>query len=118
MRQIEIVTQDAYGSEPQGARERRHHVRAAAALEAQVMDRQSYKRIQGVTANVSAGGCFIQSPDSFAPGTAVQLVLAFGRRRFQCIAMVAHLSEGIGMGLSFPRFNALDWLTEPTKPTG
>ena len=119
MRPIEIGAQNNYDrSGPQGSHDRRRHARDVVALDAELVDRQSGKRIRGVTANISTGGCFIQSPDPLAHGRSVQLALAFGKRRFQCSAMVAHLCVGIGMGLSFPEFNALDWLTHPHKPTG
>jgi PilZ domain len=115
MRLIEIATQT---QQAPGVHDRRRHVRSATALNAEVVDRQSGRRIHGVTANISVGGCFIQSSDPLALGTAVRLVLAFGNRRFHCSAIVAHLSAGIGMGLSFPRFDALEWLTQSSKTAG
>ena len=95
--------------------ERRRDVRTGARLVAEIVDRESGKLIRGVTANVSVGGCFVEARDSFAPGTTVQLALAGWERRFQCKARVVHLCAGIGMGLNFPRFNALGWLTKSPR---
>jgi PilZ domain len=83
--------------------------------DAELISLQSGKRIQGVTSNISIGGCYVQSSEPFPPGETIQLILRFEGRMLQCNAMVTHMCPGIGMGLSFPKFNALGWLTQPGR---
>ena len=61
----------------------------------------SGKEIWGETTNLSRGGCFVRTRQSFPQGTLLLIEISNQRLRFVTDARVAYALEREGMGLSF-----------------
>ena len=86
--------------------ERRQYTRYpfTAALEA--FEPASQTRIQGRTADLSRGGCYVDTMNPFPAQTRVKMRITKDQRSFQGQATVVYSVAGMGMGLRF----------EPTEP--
>ena len=96
--------------------ERRTSARLGVIVQADIEEPVSQRRIQGQTANVSVGGCFVEASESLMPGSIVKLVLGSETRKLHCNARVVHSTES-GMGFCFAKFDAWKWLAQGHRST-
>lgn len=101
--------------------ERRRLPRYPLVAKAEVTDLRTNARIEGRCANLSGGGCYIETPKTFPGQTAVRVAIWEAGRRFETQANVVFDQSGIGMGLMFTEIRSLDrerlhaWLAELSK---
>jgi hypothetical protein len=55
----------------------------------------------GRVKDLSFGGCYIAIPEPFPEGSELSVRITTERETFQCHAVVARATYGIGMGISF-----------------
>src|SRR5262245_20409297 len=91
--------------------DRRQHPRLRVELPVELTDPRSNKRVTGTATNISAGGCYVETSDTFPCGTAVELLLIFPARVFRCDAYVTYALL-YGMGVAFIEINLLEWFEQ------
>lgn len=90
-------------SAPQKAsvRDRRYAIRYPFAADTIVLDLESGVRSEGVTSDLSLGGCFICTSKPFAVKTRARVTLTYKGESVEALAMVRIVKPRIGMGLEF-----------------
>jgi hypothetical protein len=82
-------------------RDRRYAIRFPFAADAEVLDLESGSRSDGVTSDISLGGCFVCTSKPLAVKSRARVTL---KRKGECVealAMVRIVKPRIGMGLEF-----------------
>ena len=81
--------------------ERRQYTRYPFTGTVEAFEPESQTRIQGRTADLSEGGCYIDSMSPFAAQTRVKVRITREKRSFESQATVVYSVAGMGMGLHF-----------------
>lgn len=81
--------------------ERRQHVRYSFTASMEAFEPDSQTRIQGRTADLSAGGCYVDTMNPFPTQTRLNVRITRGTGSFQTQATVVYSATGMGMGLRF-----------------
>jgi hypothetical protein len=84
-----------------GVRDRRYAIRFPFAADVELIDMESGARVDGVTSDLSLGGCFICTSKPLPIGTRVRLTLSRKGQTIDALAMVRILKPRIGMGVEF-----------------
>jgi len=100
--------------------ERRRHTRFPASVSAEVIDTKSRARVTGRATDLGAGGCYMDTLNTFPGGTQVEVFLRCEGRTFHCHAIVTYTVSrgGVGMGLAFTETapdqeaSLLDWVKQ------
>jgi hypothetical protein len=82
-------------------RDRRYAIRFPFAADAEVLDLESGSRSDGVTSDISLGGCFICTSKPLAVKSRASVTLTRKGESVQALAMVRIVKPRIGMGLEF-----------------
>lgn len=69
--------------------------------EVEVVDIQSVMRLRARLADISRNGCYVDTINPFAKGSAVTLTITRGNVSFKTQAKVVYSNAGMGMGLLF-----------------
>jgi PilZ domain len=81
--------------------DRRNHPRYAFQAHIQVTDAHSRDRIDSTVRDLSQRGCFANTPNPFALGTNVEVIITRSSKSFAAIARAVYNDPGKGMGLMF-----------------
>lgn len=123
MKREEIVRQEALPEPgPQAIAEeadKRRHARIPVSVTAEVIEAKTHARVAGRATDLGVGGCYVDTMNTFAEGSEVDVILQWRGRTLQLRALVSYAINGssIGMGLAFTGTSAdqgvtlLDWLT-------
>ena len=84
-----------------GVRDRRYTIRYPFAADAELLDLESGTRIEGVTSDISLGGCFICASKPFPLGTRTRITLTRKEQLVEALAVVRIVKPRIGMGVEF-----------------
>jgi len=101
-----------------GVRDRRYTLRYPFAADAQVFDLETGKVADGVTSDISMGGCFICTSKPLPVGTRGRLTLTRKGQAMEAMVVVRIVKPRIGMGLEFVDIDAssnsvmLRWLEQ------
>ena len=82
-------------------RDRRYAIRYPFAADAVVLDLESGARSEGITSDISLGGCFVCTSKPLAVKSRVRVTLNRKTESVQALAMVRIVKPRIGMGLEF-----------------
>jgi hypothetical protein len=82
-------------------RDRRYAIRFPFAADADVLDLESGSHSDGVTSDISLGGCFVCTSKPLAVKSRARVTLARKGESVQALAMVRIVKPRIGMGLEF-----------------
>jgi PilZ domain len=82
-------------------RDRRYAIRYPFAADAEVLDLESGSRSEGVTSDLSLGGCFLCTSKPLAVRSRTRVTLTRKGESVQALAMVRIVKPKIGMGLEF-----------------
>ncbi|HEY2547756.1 MAG TPA: PilZ domain-containing protein [Candidatus Acidoferrum sp.] len=82
-------------------RDRRYAIRYPFAADAEVLDLESGARSEGVTSDISLGGCFVCTSKPLAVKSRARVTLTRKGETVQALAMVRIVKPRIGMGLEF-----------------
>lgn len=92
-------------------RDRRYAIRYPFAADAEVLDLESGTRSEGVTSDLSLGGCFVCTSKPLAVKSRTRVTLRRKNESVEALAMVRIVKPRIGMGLEFidlePNFVAI-----------
>ena len=84
-----------------GVRDRRYAIRFPFAADVDLIDMESGARADGVTSDISMGGCFVCTSKPFPVTTRVRITLTRKTQRIDALAVVRILKPRIGMGIEF-----------------
>jgi len=82
-------------------RDRRYAIRHPFAADAMFLDLETGKSADGVTSDLSMGGCFVCTSKPLAAGCRVRLTLRRKEQVVETLAVVRVLKPRVGMGLEF-----------------
>jgi hypothetical protein len=82
-------------------RDRRYAIRYPFAADADVLDLESGARADGVTSDISLGGCFICTSKPLSVKSRTRVTLTYKSQTVEALAMVRIVKPRIGMGLEF-----------------
>ena len=97
-------------------RDRRYAIRYPFAADAEMLDLETGSRSDGVTSDLSLGGCFVCTSRPLAVRARVRLTLRRKDQKVEMLASVRVVKPRIGMGLEFLDLDAesnttlLGWL--------
>ncbi len=98
--------------------ERRRHLRYSFTATVEAFEPESQTRIHGRTADLSAGGCYVDIMSPLPAQTRLKVRITREARSFECHATVVYSVTGMGMGLRFDTIDAQQlpvlktWLAE------
>jgi len=95
---LDINVED--GVEPNHV-ERRNHPRYAFSASVEALEAKSRTRIQGRTADLSQGGCYVDTISPFPVETTIKLRVMSENRSLDIPAKVVYALPGMGMGVMF-----------------
>jgi hypothetical protein len=81
--------------------EQRKSVRVPFTATAEILDISSHARVMGRLADLSSGGCYIDTISPLAAGAAVRVSLTRDAEEFTAKAIVKYALPSMGMGLTF-----------------
>ena len=82
-------------------RDRRYAIRYPFAADAEVLDLESGSRSEGITSDLSLGGCFVCTSKPLAVKPRARVTLKRKGESVEALAMVRIVKPRIGMGLEF-----------------
>jgi hypothetical protein len=91
--------------------ERRRHPRYPFTGTLEAFEPESQTRIQGRTADLSEGGCYVDTLVAFPAQTRVKVRITRDKRSFESPAIVVYSVTGLGMGLRFESTDPQQLLT-------
>jgi PilZ domain len=89
------------GSRPLLVRDRRYAIRHPFAADATFLDLESGSSAEGVTSDLSMGGCFVCTSRPLAAGCRMRLTLRRKAETVQALAVVRIFKPKVGMGVEF-----------------
>jgi len=81
--------------------EHRANARFPFTATAEVIELRSKAKVAGRTSDLSLGGCYVDTINTFPVGTPVTLRLTYAGRTFQVQSAVVYAHAGMGMGIAF-----------------
>jgi hypothetical protein len=88
-------------SQKKDARDRRAGTRYPFTASADVFEPRSNLQVTGRCSDLSAGGCYVDTPSPLSVGATVKIRIAHENREFEAAGVVAYAHVRMGMGLSF-----------------
>jgi hypothetical protein len=82
-------------------RDRRYAIRYPFAADVEVLDLESGSRGDGVTSDLSLGGCFVCTSKPFPVGARVRIILKRKDQAVEAVGVVRIVKPRIGMGVEF-----------------
>jgi c-di-GMP-binding flagellar brake protein YcgR len=89
------------GAKESGVRNRRYSIRHPFAAEAEMLELKSGSRVNGVTSDLSLGGCFVCARHTLDVGARVRGTLTREGQQVKMFAVVRVVKPQVGMGLEF-----------------
>jgi len=89
------------GSRSLSVRDRRYAIRFPFAADASLIDLESGKQSEGVTSDISLGGCFVCTSKPLPVKSRVRVALIRKEQRVEALAVVRTVKPRIGMGVEF-----------------
>lgn len=84
-----------------GVRDRRYAIRYPFAADVELIDLESGARVEGVTSDISMGGCFVCASKHLPLKARVRVTLTRKAQVVQALASVRIVKPRVGMGLEF-----------------
>ena len=100
-----IISMDEHvskgGTRGLSVRDRRYAIRFPFAADASLIDLESGKQSEGVTSDISLGGCFVCTSKPLPLNSRVRVTLVRKEQRVEALAVVRAVKPRIGMGVEF-----------------
>jgi hypothetical protein len=94
-----------------GVRDRRYAIRFPFAADVELIDLESGKQVDGVTSDISLGGCFVCTSKPLPMNARARMKLARKGQVLEALVVVRIVKPRIGMGIEFfdlePPFNKM-----------
>jgi PilZ domain len=84
-----------------GVRDRRYAIRFPFAADAELIDLESGQQVEGVTSDISLGGCFICTSKPLPVNARARMKLARKGQVLEALVAVRIVKPRIGMGIEF-----------------
>jgi hypothetical protein len=84
-----------------GVRDRRYTIRYPFAADAELTDMQTGQKVEGVTSDLSLGGCFVCTSKAMPPDTRARLKLTRKGQVFEALVIVRIIKPRVGLGIEF-----------------
>jgi PilZ domain len=84
-----------------GVRDRRYTIRYPFAADAELIDLESGKQVDGVTSDISLGGCFVCASKPLAVNARARMKLTRKGRVLEALVVVRIVKPRVGMGIEF-----------------
>ena len=91
----------SYPARPAGVRDRRYTIRYPFAADAELIDMESGKQVNGVTSDLSLGGCFVCTSRPLALNARARLTLTRKSQVLEALIVVRIVKPKVGMGIEF-----------------
>jgi PilZ domain len=88
-------------SQKSAIRDRRYAIRYPFAADVELLDLESGARTEGVTSDVSMGGCFVCTSKPLSVGTRARVTFTRKNQCVEALAIVRIVKPRIGMGIEF-----------------
>lgn len=99
-----------------GVRDRRYAIRFPFAADVELIDLETGKQVEGVTSDISLGGCFVCTSKPLPMAARARMKLVRKGQVIEALVAVRIVKPGVGMGIEFfdlePPYNniLLAWL--------
>ena len=108
---ISMAGRNASNSTVTGVRDRRYAIRFPFAADVELIDMESGKQVDGVTSDISLGGCFVCSSKPLPMNARARMKLVRKGQVLEALVVVRIVKPRIGMGIEFfdlePAFNEM-----------
>ena len=84
-----------------GVRNRRYTIRYPFAADAELTDMQTGQKVEGVTSDISLGGCFICTSKALPPNSRARLKLTRKGEVLESLVIIRIVKARIGLGVEF-----------------
>ena len=84
-----------------GVRDRRYAIRFPFAADVEIIDMESGARADGITSDISLGGCFVCTSKPMPVGARARVILSRKGQTVEALASVRIVKPRIGMGIEF-----------------
>jgi hypothetical protein len=106
---ISMADRKGSNSSVTGVRDRRYAIRFPFAADAELIDMESGKQVDGVTSDISLGGCFVCTSKPLPMNARARMKLVRKGQVLEALVVVRIVKPRIGMGIEFfdlePPFN-------------
>ncbi len=84
-----------------GVRDRRYTIRYPFAADAELTDMNTGQKVDGVTSDISLGGCFVCTSKSLPPDSRARLKLTRKGQVLEALVIVRIVKPRVGLGIEF-----------------
>ena len=84
-----------------GVRDRRYTIRYPFAADAELTDMQTGQKVDGVTSDISLGGCFVCTSKTLPPGCRARLKLTRKGEVLEALVVIRIIKPRVGLGIEF-----------------
>jgi hypothetical protein len=108
---ISMADRNSSNSTVTGVRDRRYAIRFPFAADVELIDMESGKQVDGVTSDISLGGCFVCTSKPLPMNARARMKLRRKGQVLEALIVVRIVKPRIGMGIEFfdlePPFNEM-----------
>ena len=101
MTKIISVSERSSSARLQGVRNKRFTIRYPFAADAELIDLESGKQVEGVTSDISLGGCFICTSKSMPINSRARMRLTRKGQVLEALVSVRIVKPRVGLGIEF-----------------
>jgi PilZ domain len=98
---ISMADRNASNSSVTGVRDRRYAIRFPFAADVELIDLETGKQVDGVTSDISLGGCFVCTSKPLPMNARARLKLTRKGQVLEALVSVRIVKPRIGMGIEF-----------------
>jgi c-di-GMP-binding flagellar brake protein YcgR len=96
-----MADHNASTSSVNGVRDRRYAIRFPFAADAELIDLETGKQVDGVTSDISLGGCFVCTSKPLSINARARMKLVRKGQTLEALVVVRIVKPRIGMGIEF-----------------
>jgi hypothetical protein len=85
----------------EGVRDRRYAIRFPFAADVEIIDLETGQQVEGVTSDLSLGGCFVCTSKPMQIGARGRMILTRKDQRLEGLVVVRIVKPRVGMGIEF-----------------
>ena len=98
---ISMADRNVSNSSVPGVRDRRYAIRFPFAADVELIDLESGKQVEGVTSDISLGGCFVCTSKPLPMNARARMKLTRKGQVIEALVVVRIVKPRIGMGVEF-----------------
>jgi PilZ domain len=96
-----MADRNGSNSSVSGVRDRRYAIRFPFAADVELIDLESGKQVEGVTSDISLGGCFVCTSKPLPVSARARMKLVRKNQVIEALVAVRIVKPGVGMGIEF-----------------